>query len=335
MRNLLRFFGSRGDRPRGRRWLILMYHRVAAVARDFSALCVPPRTFEAQIRFLKRHFAIASLDQVAERLQSGRGPETDSIVITFDDGYKDNYTFAFPILRKYGVPATVFLTTGHIGNNLVFWWDRVGRLAGLGGSAGLQVRFPGDLYSADLREAIHQLLVCSPAKRKLRLAQVTSRLKQIPDGQKKAILDDIERQLPGHLAGFYPAALSWDEVREMASGGVDFGSHTVTHPILTQVTPEQAESELSVSKREIESRLGKPVRHFAYPNGMATDHNPALENLLRKCGYHSACLAFGCINEAGDNPFVLKRKYIGNIGVPKLLFGLLRAFKLMGSRHES
>lgn len=316
------------------RWLVLMYHRVAEGGRDFRTLCVSPARFEAQARFLKANFPVVSLDRMLEDIGAGRGPGRDSIVITFDDGYRDNHDHAYPVLRKYGLPATVFLTTGHIGSGQVFWWDRVARLAGATRGAKRPARCDVDTYPEDLRQPLLDLLGSSAEERGRRIDRVASLLKRVREEQKNAVLEDLERQCGGGPEGTCPPSLTWDEVREMAEGGVTFGSHTVTHAILTRVTPEQARTEVLASKQAIEKRLGRPVRHFAYPNGMAEDHTPDLERLLRECGYRSACLAYGGSNGPHADPFALKRMYVGDLSVPELAAEILRAFGTPGDRAE-
>ncbi len=308
------------------RWLILMYHRVAEKERDFKTLCVSPAHFDAHLRFLKAHFPVVSLDQVAEQIGAGHAPGTDSVVITFDDGYQDNRLNAFAVLKKYGLPATVFLASGHITSGRALWWDRVACLAGAGRNSGRDLRWTPELYPEDLREPVRELLGGPVTERDRRIEEVASFLKRVPEPQKNAILEDLERQCPELPDRTCPPILTWDEVREMAEGGVTFGSHTVTHAILTRVTPEQAHHEVLASKQDIEAQLDRPVRHFAYPNGMPGDHSPDLARLLKECGYQSACLAYGGCNSAGADPFALKRMYVGDLSVPELAAGLLKAF---------
>ncbi|NTV51808.1 MAG: polysaccharide deacetylase family protein [Candidatus Firestonebacteria bacterium] len=327
---LRRLRPGRARGAHGGRFLILMYHRVIAETGYFKSLCVSPQHFARQIRYLKENFSIVTLEEAAQRLKSGDLPDEDQVVITFDDGYQDNYTHAFPVLRQAGVPATIFLTAGHINNDRIFWWDRVERLAGTLPPGKTSLKLPEELYPPELREAVRKLVAGAPERSRPWIQAVVAFLKTIPDEKKHAILDDLESQATVPPAKPSPPSLTWDQVREMAQGGIDFGSHTFNHPIMTQVTPEQARVELSASKREIEKHLDRPVRYFAYPNGMETDFNAMTERVLQDCGYEGACLAYGGPNDASVSPWAIKREYIGDFDIPTFAYRLSRVLASSG-----
>ncbi|MCX6659197.1 MAG: polysaccharide deacetylase family protein, partial [Candidatus Bathyarchaeota archaeon] len=191
--------------------------------------------------------------------------------MTFDDGYKDIYFTAYPVLRKYGAPATVFLTTGHIGTGELFWWDKIG-----------YVIYNSRLDRIELNGVSHSLRT-TEEKRKT----VDALLAEADTGsedQKKMLINNLATaggvKIPDGLGE--ELILSWSEIQAMSNDGIDFGAHTVTHPVLTRVSLEQAKYEIFQSKVEIENRLNKQVTAFAYPRGMAGDFNAQTVELLKQ-----------------------------------------------------
>ncbi len=252
---------------RAGRVLVLMYHRVHP---EPHALNVSPEGFESQIRFLRECCHPLSLSEVVDALRHGRPLPPRAVVVTFDDGYRDNYQHAFPILQRYEVPATFFVTSGMIQAGRYFWWDQV-RL-------GLE---PPEVVAQAWPAIADSLLGQDRAGQ---IALVTEALKQTPHRQARELIARICRP----VEPTEPVTMTWDEIRHMAAAGMEIGSHTVTHPILAQQAPEEAAWEVRASKETIERELGMPVRHFAYPNGRACDFSPELIAQLEASGYESA-----------------------------------------------
>lgn len=247
---------------------VLMYHRIHA---ERAWLNVSPENFLLQMRLVKALFTPISLSELVSCLRSGRPIPPRAVVITFDDGYRDNYEKAFPVLRRLGIPATFFVTTGLIESRRHFWWDQV-RL-GLKQGTELQEAWPemrGELAGLPR----HQLV-----------ERVTALLKQMPHDQARRILKTICHPVdPAE-----PETMTWRQLREMVQAGMEVGSHTVSHPILAQQTREEAEWEIRHSKAILEQQLGCPVEHFAYPNGRPCDFSPEHPGILEQSGYLSAC----------------------------------------------
>lgn len=278
---------------------IVMYHRVSPESHPWLGAALKPADFEKQIAYLRRVTEVMPLDSLVSRIMQGQSLPPKAVSITFDDGFKDNYTFAYPILRKYNLPATTFLTTGYIGSSDTFWDYKVRfaiwntsvtrpEIDGLG--------YVGLNSLADRRRAVNRAiayLMRLPEKEKHRLVQ--------------ELLKALNVELPVKLGN--GITLSWDDVLEMGKNGISFGAHTVTHPILTRLPIEEAREEVAVSKKDIEERLGQACTSFAYPYG---DFNAEIMALIKECGFICALTGVPQLLTRGDNLFALPRISAGS-----------------------
>jgi peptidoglycan/xylan/chitin deacetylase (PgdA/CDA1 family) len=252
---------------------IFIYHRVGPQIHEWLYPSINESIFEKQIQWLKSTHSIISLEELADLIRRKKHPESNVAVITFDDGYRDNYLHAFPILQKYQVPATVFLTTGCIDKRSLLWCDR------------LDFAILTTKNDSIEHEVLGSIPIQSSKEKCSAIFEIKQNImKKIPEIQKLRLLEDLERDLgveiPEHLGD--ELMLSWDDVREMREGGVSFGAHTVTHPILSNTTLEEAKFEIGHSKFRIEKELGEKITSFAYPNGKIDDINPEIINLLKQ-----------------------------------------------------
>jgi peptidoglycan/xylan/chitin deacetylase (PgdA/CDA1 family) len=284
-----------------RRWLtksqiaILMYHRVCPGVGDPFLQSLTPEDFERQISYVSRNFEILGLDALVERLCSSDRRPRKAVAITFDDGYKDNYIFAYPILSKRGIPATVFLTTGYIGTGRLFWWDIVGYVAQQ--TSVRQFTLDGvGTYSFRTR-----------FERTSARFQIIEKLLALPEHEKSVLLQKLldvsEIHIPPDLGK--DIILSWSEIKEMAEGSITFGAHTVNHPVLTRIPMEMAEKEIVQSKADIERNLGKKVTAFSYPNGFFSEE---VIDITKKTGFACAVAVSPCrLLSPKDSVFRLNR----------------------------
>lgn len=275
---------------------ILIYHRIND-DRDPYFGGVPTAVFERQVEYLASRFHVLPLSRLVAALRDGSVPD-DAVAITFDDGYRDNYTHALPILKRYGVPATIFVTTGAIGSARQLWHDDVfsafretkeSALPPYAGRAGASPLETTDDRLRAQREFLSHIRTLPGPERSRAIAGLreTLRVGPAPDA-------------PGLM-------LSWDEVRAMHRAGIEFGSHTVSHPILSRADAPEARREVVESKRAIEEALGTVIEGFAYPNGTRADFLPETKDLLREAGYAYAVTTLPGANEAGCDPYDLRR----------------------------
>src|SRR5690606_27485327 len=209
-------------------------------------------------------------------------------IVTFDDGHGDNYTHAFPILRQLGVPATVFLSTGYIGTDDRFWFERLSSLIYCAPSGPLEVK------CISFRYLLHDV-----ASRRRASELLLARLKNVHDSVRREAVGEVEARLAPHLPLTESAcspALSWQSVEEMAREGIEFGSHGVTHSVLSNLDPDDLRAELFDSRRVIQQHTGQNVEVIAYPIGKSTSYNARVIDAARECGYR-----VGVTYESGTN----------------------------------
>lgn len=293
--------------------LILMYHRVVdgVVARGLGqdGMYVDPETFENHLRFVKRHFLVVSLAEgldILDQPKEGNAPgDRPLCAITFDDGWRDVYENAYPLLRSHGLTATVFLPTGFIGTRNWFWTDRLARLLNMENPgkgkhgaqtlAGSFLRIPGLPGRVDGMD-LHGII---DAMKRLRQEEIERILYSLSEG-----------------GGVDPASeervfLTWEEVGEMfRSGLVRFGSHTESHRILTTISDDEVALELHHSKERLVAAgvVDPAFIPFAYPNGNHTDRIAAM---VRSAGYRLAVTTEKGWNCAKPVPDAYRLKRIG------------------------
>ena len=279
---------------------ILCYHRVGIEGVPMYSR-LRPKTFEAQMDYLKKHYRLVPLGQLCRELQEARRvPPT--LAITFDDGYRDLHTYAFPVLQRYSIPATIYLIGRCMETGEAPWYDRIFLALQTTGISTLEVNFESPrrffLSSAEARMEAAWEIVCF--------------LRAIPEGQRRTWCAEMERRLPLTETDLAGRMLDWEQVRAMHHGGVDFGAHTMTHPVVSRLESTDFPEELARSKRLLENGLDAAIEDFAYPFGKLSDLSSAAEKFLAKCSYRSAATTIEGYNSPGANPFGLRRMQIGD-----------------------
>jgi peptidoglycan/xylan/chitin deacetylase (PgdA/CDA1 family) len=286
---------------------ILAYHRVLDAAApaftfDDELISATTASFRRQMDFVRRNFNVISFEQLNEcERERGRWPER-ALIITFDDGYRDNYTHAFPILREMGLCATIFLAVGHVGEAKLFWWDFVAYC--FKQTRRRAVAFP-ELGAAPLP-------LTGMRERLEAIRRVLEWIKEVKEEVKRRFLSELSDQLevamPDGLAeGMH---LTWDDVRQMAAGGIEFGSHTMTHPILSNVTERQLYEEVTLSKERLEQQLDKDVIAFSYPVGGRASFNGGVKEAVNRCGFRYAVSYQEGVAEKNSDRYSLPRIHV-------------------------
>jgi peptidoglycan/xylan/chitin deacetylase (PgdA/CDA1 family) len=319
--------GHRGHGPG--RAVILLYHRVADLKSDPWGLAVTPARFAEQLRVLRKHGPILSLAALGVGLRDGCLPDR-CVAITFDDGYADNLHVAKPLLQRYDVPATVFVTTGALVSKREFWWDELARVILEPGwlPRNLSLTIDGVARAWDLGDdAVYGVEAQrrhrrwkawegpAPTARHLLYRSLYELLYPLREQERRQIQDDL---LAWAGASLDPAAknhqtLSPEELLDLARGElVDIGAHTVTHSLLAAASPAVQRREIQQSKNELEQILGTPVVSFAYPFGKIGDYTDETVGIIQESQFTAACSNFAGTVRRGVDRFQLPRMYMGN-----------------------
>lgn len=293
----------------------LAYHRVSDACDSFLP-SMPIKMFETQMTYLATHCNVLNLDEAVERIKAQDVPD-GAVVVTFDDGYADNYIHAFPILKRLSIPVTIFLPTDVIGTGKVLWHDQV--FSALSKSkVPLIEGFPanGSRFSLETLEDRRQAQdAISLYFRSLDVSRRCHEIRRL-----SGLLDlSVNLESPRMY-------LDWSEVKAMQSHGIGFGSHTVTHPILSLLSEDEARAEVVESKRLMENILGIQVKSFAYPSGRRQDFSESTKALLRESGYECAVTTIHGTNSVGTDLFEMRRTQYQD-GNPHLFGARLAYYK--------
>ena len=263
--------------------------------------------FEQVVALLGKYFEFVSLGDAVSMLAGERPFRPYCAVLTFDDGYRNNYTTALPVLKKYGIPATFFVPTGHINDGRPLWFDILDAMVN---SA------PRQPFTLSLE---NEEIIFDPIDRKqmekelfIFLYRYNHSLQQDDiEFQDKlfSLLDNRQKQSGVDLqavlrADEKTAIMDWQQVKEASEAGMTIGSHTVNHLKLSTLEPEQIREQLQTSKKAIEKYTGKPCRYLSYPNG---DFDERVARIAGECGYHAAVTTESHLNEVGDDLYRLSR----------------------------
>lgn len=291
--------------PRIRRHLrgkfgILCYHRVGMEGVPIYSR-LHPEAFENQMWYLRKHYRLVSLGQLCQEIREERVvPPT--LAVTFDDGYKDLYKFAFPVLQRYSVPATIYLIGRCIEAGEVPWYDRIF----------LMLKTIQDI-SLEMDLDVPRSFSLRSEKERMDAAwEIICFLRSIPDARRRSWCAEMQRRFAMNEADLAGRMLDLTQVREMHRCGIDFGAHTMSHPVVSRLDPADFSEELSVSKQLLENSLDAPIQDFAYPFGKPADIHDAAQAFLERSGYRSAVTTMEGFNSWGANPFELRRMQIGD-----------------------
>jgi peptidoglycan/xylan/chitin deacetylase (PgdA/CDA1 family) len=277
------------------RLCIVNYHRI--LARPDPLLESEPNidTFRWQVALLKQCFNVMPLAQAVDALAHERMPPR-AVAITFDDGYRSTHDLALPILREFSLPATVFVTTGHMEDEGSMWNDIILEAVR---------RLPPT--AIDLQElGLGVYPMQTPEQRKLTATTLTERCKYLPPPARTALTNRLQQLASADLR--QDLMLTAEMVRTLSRNGITIGGHTVSHPILTRIADSAARSEIVDNKQHLETIIGKPVTMFAYPNGKRdVDFDQRHLRMVREAGYQAAfTTALGAATRH-DDTFALPR----------------------------
>lgn len=297
--------------------LVLMYHRVLA-DEDLSRQSVQPgmyvldTVFFKHMRFLKDNFTVLSLGELLNLWQAGTFDEQARYcVITFDDGWLDNYLHAYPILRRLGLPATIFLPTDYVGTDQWFWPDQLAFLLEQITGRALTKNHVSDIERTLAPFLAQDACVFSEAlaRRESVMDRMIERCKHMPIEQIRTLIESLASELNIPLPK-NRVIVNWDEVREMSQTGLSFGSHSCSHRILTTISHDETSDELTRSKKVLLAQGVNYVPVFCYPNG---NNDARIQSQVEHCGYEAAVtVQMGVEGARPKNRFAIHRVGIHN-----------------------
>lgn len=292
---------------------VLTYHRVErsdANPPPYPGVTIPPDIFAEQMRYIREHYHVVSAEVLIDAVHARGGLPRRSVLVTFDDGYRDFRDHAWPVLKALEIPVVLFVPTAFPGDpGQSFWWDRLRHA----------------LINTTRRDALEtplgRLRLGSFRERENAYTRLRAHVKQMPHPEALAWVRATSLDLA--VPPPPPAVLSWDELRELASEGVTVGSHTRTHPLLTRIPIEEVRAEVAGSLRDLERELGMVLPILAYPAGAFDD---GVVRILADEGYVLAFTTVRGVNELKKaHPLTLRRINVGR----RTSLALLRA-QLMG-----
>ena len=266
---------------------ILAYHRVFSIEDedtfdfDLELISAAEGEFRQQMRLLKRRYNPIRFRDVIEAFETGRPLPQRPVIVTFDDGYDDNFRIAFPILRELGVPATFFVSTGHIKSGLPYSYDWFVYMM-------LRTK-AGHLRITELD--VDQDLPESRQQRRVLADDLLDRMKWLGAEVQKSIINRLEKdwnlpRVKGH-ADCRP--MTWEQLREMHADGMEIGSHGVWHNMLAKLSYDDMSDEVTASRQAIEHELRAPAQVLSYPVGGTDAYDESVIAAARTAGYKLAC----------------------------------------------
>ncbi len=270
---------------------VFNYHRIGvaeASGYDHAIFSCSSEAFDEHVLKLKENFTIINCAQLAEILEQEVLTDKRYAIITFDDGYVDNYTHAFPILKKHNVSGSFYIATDFVDSNHIPWWDEIAFI--LRNSCGEAYQLPSSNYSfvldsANINQTIRQIMNAAKLLRNYSILEV---------------LDDVRAKFPTAVKKLKLTEpklfMNWSQINEMANSGMEIGSHTLSHRILSQLSREEQKQEVSNSKKLIEAKLSCQITSIAYPVGRYHCYNQTSFEEVKEANY---LIAFN--NEPGSH----------------------------------
>lgn len=287
--------------------LILTYHGVLETGSEnyVNRNCVSREMFEKQMLWLKRKYHPLPLSQMVEMIKGKKTLPENAVAITFDDGFRNNFKVAFPVLQKYEIPATIFVTTDFVGTQgTKLWTERIDSI----------------IYSATIRRlrlpidgAEGTFDISTPENKIKSSDKIRKLLKSKSRDEREQHILMLERQIDG-MRNFIDemeeryAFLHWDDMAQMIKSGlIEIGSHTCSHSILSTLSHDEVKAELLNAKIALEAQLNRPCTLFSYPNGTEKDFSRRDKNILQETGYEAAFSQIDGLNRVGEDAYALKR----------------------------
>ncbi len=302
-----------------RKLLVVMYHGVTRNSFDPPVWTqIPEKTFRDHMGYLRKHYVFVTLDDVVSAVRRDLELPPRAALITFDDGLRNNYHVAFPILLELGIPAAIFLTVSYIGSESLLWFDELYFLL----KRGYENKVDLSVFHEEIRERMAAGKIWEAYSADVEM------LKRCGENSRASYLDKLREKISLDTLPLLEdfGLLDWDQVYVMHDSRlVAFGTHTATHRILTELSPTEWEEEIAAPRRTLEGFLGVPVKSFCFPNGRSgIDFCAEHLRFIRKSGYECAFTTENSLfTPMCSDPFAIGRIPAGNDATSsKLVFSL-------------
>lgn len=280
---------------------VLVYHRIIDKISDPWDIAVSPAHFEEHIRFIQEHYAIVRFEDDWSKVHE------KSVAITFDDGYVDNYRVALPILEKYHVPATFFISTGNIDTGREFWWDYLARIF---------INATMSLENLTLGKEI----ISSQGTTIQNMRNAHKIIKSLSFDEREKVLYKWEHSLRAKANTDKDSrTVNYEELKRMSNSAyATIGSHTVSHPALAGMPQRLQRWEIEESKTAIEKIIGDRIEIFSYPFGGRPDFSDETVHILKDCGYKKAAVNWRGIAGKDTDKYRIPRNKVWDGGAGEL-----------------
>jgi peptidoglycan/xylan/chitin deacetylase (PgdA/CDA1 family) len=271
--------------------VVLNYHRVGDASgcdfdRSVMSACVDQ--LDRQITLLKRRLCLVGFSEALDLLRHPARMTRPFVLLTFDDGYLDDYEVAFPVLRSHGCSAVFFVVPQMVGTALLPWWDEISFLVRNSRKSRLEMPPPMQ-FQVDLGP-----------NREPAIGTVLRFFKSSANRHPKLFLEQLREQAEVEIPPQPRRFMNWPEICDLAQYGMEIGSHSLSHPILSRLPAAEQLQELVNSKQEIEAHTGTRTRAFAYPVGSRSAFTETTRRLVLEAGYEAAFSFFGGMNSPHD-----------------------------------
>jgi peptidoglycan/xylan/chitin deacetylase (PgdA/CDA1 family) len=280
---------------------VLLYHRVVDLNTDPQLLAVSPVNFEKHLKILKSKYNILSVSEFENLIFSSKRFPKNSVVITFDDGYVDNYVEVMPLLEKYEAQAIFYISTGNIGNNQEFWWDEIERLFLLSTPIlnSLIIETNNNSFNIINSDSINNESLYN---------QLLPILRSISVPERNEIISKLTTQFNSLPPRISHRSMNIDELKLFSrSSSVVIGAHTQNHPSLAALNESDQLFEIESSKIFLEKLTGKSITHFSYPFGTVKDYNSTTESICKKLGFNYVAANYPFLVNAKTSKFNFPR----------------------------
>lgn len=288
---------------------VLLYHRVTDLETDPQLLAVSPAHFDAQLGYLSREHTVLTIAEFENILRNKKRFPAGAILISFDDGYADNYLEALPILEKHKLQALFYVSTGTLETNNEYWWDAVERIVLLSDqqASESEIEINGEVFS---------LAPLDDASRSKLYESLLPKLRRMPSAPREEIIRKLEAIFGSEQPRPTHRAMTHEELKQMeCSDAAVIGAHTHLHPSLGALDVEDQLAEIEQSKKILEKELGRAITHFSYPFGTVRDYNEDTLKVVRELGFEFVAANYPDVVNKHSHPLKFPRFLVRDWGL--------------------